>query len=857
MIGARKTGRRYVGLQSRFLLGLAGILVVFSLLAAGLIYFYEKNAVREEAFQKTEIVMTAVGASRAYVREMLRPRMYELLGEDDFVIEAMSSSFISRAIMDRFKEKMPDFEYRRVALNARNEVYEATEKEKEMIRFFQDNPDKAEWRGMVRNNGRLYFMRYQPVVFRSDCGNCHGAPEAAPAAIRSIYGDERGFRKDPDVIEGLVSVGIPVDTALAKTREITFSVFGTIFLTVFFLFGIITFFFNRLVVQNLRQVLSIFRDTLLDERSGEFQENIRLRDDIDDLTVLAGVMAGHLKETREELRRHAATLEQKVAERTRELMESENLLREKVLKRNRELNTLNVLAELITGAMSLEQILPKVLEHSLRAVPAKGAGIYLLDGGGTVLRLQCHENAPQLVEELEYTLADRMSVIAREPVDYTSSICDAAYGHLNFFTDASRKQRSLNLPLCCRDKVLGVMTFVGTGFDEITAEMQELLFSIGRQVGITIESLQNLDELVESRNLLQSVFDGITDLVVLVDSSGRFRMVNRAFVRFCGKESVEITGLPVRSGHIGRDHPFAGVTALLQNQECGERSEYVQTSEGIIFDTHFYPICDREGSVVDVVCYAKDVTEQKNIEQRIRQAEKLLALGQMAAGVAHEINNPLGVILCYADILKDDLAGSPQPLKDLEIIEKHARSCQHIVSDLLDFARAGETVRKTVELNMLIEDVLTIVRAQMRKEHIRIVTDLSPELPPVSIDPDKMRQVVVNLILNAAQAIADEGEIGIYSVFLESKEVVQLVVEDNGSGIGADIIDKVFDPFFTTKEPGQGTGLGLSLAYGIVKDHAGEIEVESEPGNWTRFTVTLPVAGNGEEHRSSREGADE
>lgn len=849
MKNSKHSGQHNVGLQNRFLLGLAVILLIFSAFAAGLIYFYEKNAIEEEAFQKTEIVMAAAGAVRAYVRGTLRPRMYALLGEDDFVLEAMSSSFVSRAIMDHFKEDLPDFEYRRVAVNARNPVSEATDQEQAMIRYFRDNPDRKDWRGIIRSGEGRYFMRYQPVEYTQSCSRCHGAPEDAPASINAIYGKEAGFHNRIDYINGLVSVGIPVDIGLAETKELAFSVFGTVFLAVFFLFGIITFFFNRLVVQNLRQVLSIFHDTIQDDRGEEFMQNLQTGEEIDDLTVLAGTMANHLNETRAKLKDYVENLELKVDERTRKLQESENLLQEKIMARNMELKTLNVIAELITGSMELNAILPKVLEHSLKTIPARGAGIYLFSEEASRLELQCRTNAPGLVTSLEYSLPEGPGEMSIEPVDYSASICDAAYGHLNFFADTSGEERSLNLPLCCRDKILGVMTFVGTGFQEITAELQELLFSIGRQVGITIESLQSLARLSANKDLLQSVFDGITDLVVLVDCNGKFKMVNKSFLLQYQLRLEEIIGRPVHDSENGVQHPFGDALQLLGSETSEEKSGYAHAADGIIFETHFYPIFDNAGGVINVVCYAKDVTEQKNIEQRMYQTEKLLALGQMAAGVAHEINNPLGVILCYTDILKEELAESSQSCNDLEIIEKHARNCQHIVSDLLDFARGGKTVKKKVQLNVLIEEVLTVVRTQLRKDNIRILTDLSPELPPLLLDGDKIKQVMMNLIINGAQAMDEPGEIGLYTLFLSNRGLVRFIVEDNGTGISEEVIHKIFDPFFTTKEPGQGTGLGLSLAYGIIRDHGGDIEVESEPGSWTRFTVLLPATPLDEEQQ--------
>ena len=232
--------------------------------------------------------------------------------------------------------------------------------------------------------------------------------------------------------------------------------------------------------------------------------------------------------------------------------------------------------------------------------------------------------------------------------------------------------------------------------------------------------------------------------------------------------------------------------------------------------------------------------------RHIQHAEKLAALGQLAGGIAHEINNPLGVILCYADLLKGQLADVPQGFKDAATIEKHAVNCQRIVADLLEFARGRETERQPADLNPAIEEVVRMVEPQFRRQHCVIELDLKPGLPLVKIDVNKMKQVYLNLVMNARQAIKDRGVIRIQRGSTCRRPARStLIFWDNGIGISPEIIDRIFDPFFSTKKTGEGTGLGLSVSYGIVKDHGGDIQVESEPGRWTRFTIELPAEAAG------------
>jgi two-component system, NtrC family, sensor kinase len=830
------------GLQSKFLLGLAFILLCFSILSATLIYYLERRELEQQSYHQTELVMAAVDATRSYVMEVLRPKMYETLAQDAFVIEAMSTSFVSRAIMERFNEALPAFEYRRVAVNAKNPAYEANELENRMIRYFREHPAEQGWQGIMTQNGRPYFMRFQPVVFEPSCLRCHGKPEEAPRAVLDLYGSQRGFYTHHEEALGLSSIGIPVDVGLLKIKETAWAVFGGAFLIAFLLFGVICFFFNRVVGQNLRGLLGVFQSALRDEKGRTLYEQARNTDEIGQLTAIAEVMAVHLQDSRKKLEEYAQNLEEMVAERTTALRQSEARLREKVAARNQELYTLNTIAELITQSVDLADILPRVLQRTLQLIPARGAGCYLYRHEPPVLELQYQHNAPQLPLQLTPDSGE-------PPVpgsDFSASMGEAACGYMSFYSGRNKEIDGLNIPLCCRDRVLGVITFVGADFKEINAETQELLFSIGKQIGITIESLQNLASLFRSKELLQTVFDGITDLVALLDGDCRIKMVNRAFLDRCGKTFGEVLNQHCRDLP-GAPCPFSDCSSLKSSGLRHPVTREKELASGEIFEIHFYPMCNEAGELQNIVCFGKDITTQKRLAHQTQQTERMAAIGQLAAGVAHEINNPLGVILCYADLLKKTHLERPEEMADLQTIEKHALNCKRIVADLLNFARSPDQVRRLDSINDIIGEVVNLVAAQFRKQQIEVETELAADLPLLEVDSDRLKQVFLNLLMNASQAIAGSGRIRVSSRQREDR--IEIMVEDNGCGIPADKLDAVFDPFFTTKEPGEGTGLGLSVSYAIIRDHGGEIRAESQPGEWTRLTVLLPV-----EHRQAASG---
>jgi two-component system NtrC family sensor kinase len=831
---------RSLSLQRKFLLGVGVIFLGFCFIISSFFYFREKSLLEETVHEKAEIIMAAAAANRSYVQEVLRPKMYRVLGQDAFLLEAMSTSYVGRAVMDRLKETAPEYQIRRVALHARNPASDPKPFEVKLINFFAANPSLHSWQGIVQIAGQSSFVHSRPVYFTPDCMHCHGDPKDAPPGLLKIYGSTRGFGYKAGDIAGVTAVTIPVDLALAKIKERAISIFGLSLFGLSLLYVGIFFFFNQVVIHSLRDLLDIFRHGLRDEKELALLTEAKAKDEIGELTAAAQVMVGHLHDTRQQLAEYAENLEVMVGLRTEALEESQRQLQEKIAARNQELHTLNTIAELITRAVNLTDILPLVLLQTLKLIPARGAALYLLRDNPTRLELQYRENADQLPASMPVDPGPFQAPPEGGLTDLPAALRQAAGGRMSFFACAA-EQNCLNVPLVCRRKVLGVLTFVQVDFNELTPERQELLNSVGQQIGITIESLQNVGQLVHSKDLLQSVFDGITDMMVLLDRDQRIKMVNQAYLRHYGVALEEILDQPCVSSAAGHHCPFSPASLETVFKAKNPMTEEVQSGTGEIFLVHYYPIVDEQGDVVSIVRNAKDITAEKRVEQRIQHAEKLAALGQLAGGIAHEINNPLGVILCYADLLKGQLTDSSQVLKDVTTIEKHAGNCQRIVADLLDFARGQETARQPTEVNSTIEEVVRMVEHQFRRQHCAIELDLEPVLPLVNIDANKMKQVYLNLLMNARQAIKDRGVIRITTRGATGVGKVQIIFRDNGIGIPSEIIDRIFDPFFSTKKTGEGTGLGLSVSYGIIKDHGGDIQVESVPGQWTRFTIELPV----------------
>jgi two-component system NtrC family sensor kinase len=227
-------------------------------------------------------------------------------------------------------------------------------------------------------------------------------------------------------------------------------------------------------------------------------------------------------------------------------------------------------------------------------------------------------------------------------------------------------------------------------------------------------------------------------------------------------------------------------------------------------------------------------------QQELLQKEKLASMGQLAAGVAHEINNPLGTILLFADVMHKEAARDDPRRNDLQMIIQETTRCKNIVADLLNFARQQEVLAQETDVQALLEQVIEGVSYQSVFDNVQIVCQFAPGLPTIQADPSQLQQVFINLLNNAAEAMGGDGTVTLTTRPVDS-HWVEIEVGDTGCGIPEENLGKLFTPFFTTKSPGKGTGLGLSIVYGIIKMHRGQIDVQSKAGEGTTFTVTLPV----------------
>jgi signal transduction histidine kinase len=260
----------------------------------------------------------------------------------------------------------------------------------------------------------------------------------------------------------------------------------------------------------------------------------------------------------------------------------------------------------------------------------------------------------------------------------------------------------------------------------------------------------------------------------------------------------------------------------------------------LVVNVSIAPLAGKSGEPIGRLILVDDITQRMQLEEQLLQTEKLTSLGLLAAGVAHEVNTPLAVISNYIQMLAKQLPADDPRHKLTDKIVKQTFRASEIVNNLLSFSRTGGSEFKEVNLDRIIEETLTLVAHPFRASNVQVIKTLGSDLPGILGSSNRLQQVFLNLFLNAKDAMPSGGMIEVRTA--SHNGTVEVEVTDTGLGIQREDLARVFDPFFTTKATGRGTGLGLSVSYGIIKEHAGKIEVRSTPGKGTSFRLEFPAA---------------
>ena len=352
----------------------------------------------------------------------------------------------------------------------------------------------------------------------------------------------------------------------------------------------------------------------------------------------------------------------------------------------------------------------------------------------------------------------------------------------------------------------------------------------------------------QQQEFARRLVDSFPDLILVLDAAGHFTFVSPRCKEVLGYEIEDAQHMEFG----GRTHPedLPAVLALYKDVIAGTQTfasleirmrHKLGDWRRIRFN--FSPLSDEKGNIEGVVLSGRDVTDLKRLEEQLIQAEKLAAMGQMLAGVAHELNNPLTAILGVTELLREREGADDSTKRQLELAHRQARRAARIVQNLLEFSRPASPQKKVLDLNNVLERTLQLQEHSLRRNNIEVDFHPHPDLPAIIGDANQLIQVFLNLVTNAEQAIREVRDTGRIQIRAGCNgKQLSITVQDDGVGIRHEALPRIFDPFYTTKRPGGGTGLGLSICMSIIREHGGNIEAEILPAGGSAFTIYLPVA---------------
>ena len=514
---------------------------------------------------------------------------------------------------------------------------------------------------------------------------------------------------------------------------------------------------------------------------------------------------------------------------------------EELNRRLSELFSLQELSYVLSDSLELDRIVEQVVRYAVRFLDAQGA-LLALAGEPPIDVLRVAASEGTLASLRGRTIAaDDPGLVARSISREHLELVRNSGGEPMRLVGDVEANAAAAVPLRAHGVVIGTLVIADPREGVFVSDDLRLLSTLATHAAVVIANARFFEMVRRAKEQWETAFDALSEGIAVVDGEGRVRRANRSLAALLGSPLPAVIGSHLCEALIGKSHALMG---LLDAARRGEhppalvaRSERLGSTMRV--NAARIPSATQDQSVVVLV---EDVTDQQVMETQLIQSEKLAAVGQLVSGVAHELNNPLTSIAGLSEFLLEQKEISKKDRGHLKVIHEQAERAGRIVRNLLTFARKEPAERSPVDLNDVIQRTLQLMEYDLKIADVEVHRDLRPALSHVLGDLHSLQQVVLNLLTNAAQAVAENrpGLPRSITVSTWSDDLVHLRVADTGPGINDVVAQNVFTPFFTTKEPGKGTGLGLSITYTIVENHGGRITVERPSTGGAAFRVDLP-----------------
>jgi two-component system NtrC family sensor kinase len=521
---------------------------------------------------------------------------------------------------------------------------------------------------------------------------------------------------------------------------------------------------------------------------------------------------------------------------------------QEVLRQNSRLEILHRLVRDINIDMSIADIIGRTFSKLPQTLPCDFLGLVALQNSGElVLKAMMPRDFCRIDDFPAHSPS--LQVISQKKAGIFNLLPEEVE-HIRIGPDHAGPLRSLAVaPMFKRDEVIGALIVASAAPDAYDGTDLSFVEHLADQLSISIQNARLYKQVSRAKKEWEETFKAVTDPIFLVDTDYNVLLHNdrlppgmqtfwdRALSRKCFAKLH------------GRTEPCANCP-IREVQRTGQPVyQRWQTEAGLVLDLSYYPVLTEEKQLSAVTIILKDVTEKIKMEGQLVQSAKLAALGEMAAGVAHELNSPMTVIIGTAQLLARELLATDQPERaaELDDIVNSGLRCKRIIQNLLTFSRQDQQPATEIDLNAEARRVLGMIKYQINRSQIAIAERLATDLPRLIANGPQIQQVLTNFLINARDALTEAQrrekviEVATELRVKNGRQWAVLSVTDNGIGIPPENLAKIFTPFYTSKEATKGTGLGLSVSLGIAESHNGTIEVASTPGQGSTFSLVLPI----------------